>query len=402
MFLRLLILCCPVVASGAASGSTPSGKEGGFLAGSGGTGMVGNLPEAVGNLPNEMLASIMMMSHDITRPLRPMQHASRQFSGVVPREAVILHRLEALRQLDDTDPDVRSNAITTLFTISKKDDAEVIAAVSRRLMKVSGENPHLCTDGDLLVRAEAAAARALVSLTDADLSVRAEAVRALVSLTAETNRDLLASTISELLVVSTAVPVPYERFFLMHPLLFAPGSPIRIHPGAADLERMLTRPLVWNGANLAPFFPRFPTNGGEIPLIATYAEQWSRSTAGSSRMFLNMLNSLFPAELQAAINEQRAQLSFQREFLVPVGTIQDVDGLITQIEGAEVAFQEQAVQQGGVVVGYPPFYGFSLLDTQRSYQGEPSEQSVQIVGKWVHTRGYGLWIEIDGLWIEIS
>ena len=349
------------------------------------------------------------------RSLHPIQKffgdlsVSQQFFGDVSRAAVVA----TLRELDDRDSRVRSNAIMTLATISKKDEAittlpEVIAALSRRL-----------TDYELSVRAKNAVLAwvyasekenpqviAAVSdrLADEDLSVRADAVRALVyfrsrpraeteaeaaaeAVRAEENHRRLASTIWERLVVSNGVP--YERFFLILPLLFAPGSPIR---QVADLERMMERDGEIEGS--PPYFPNremILANGREISLRAYDVNDWSRSTGGCPRMFLNMVNRLFPAELQAAIDEDYAQRAFQTEFLVSVGRIQNVDDLITQIEGAEVAFQEQQV--GGL-----PFYGFSLFGPQQSY--ETAESLAQIVGTWSHTRGphapaYGLDIFID-------
>ena len=342
MFLRLLLILCPV-----ASAST--------LVGSGGT--------QLKDLPNPVLASIMVAQD----PTHAMQQTSRKFLGDVSRAATGA----ALARLEDAAWCVRSNAITTLVTISEKDNPKTIEAVSRRL-----------TDDNLSVRVNAV--RALVSLTsrarenpgvvaavsrrlaDEDLRVRAEAVRAFVSLN-ETNQHLV-STISEQLLVSRP-PIPYERFFLMRALLSAPGSPIRIDPGPLPSPAEV-------GEMLAPLW-------GPLELDS----EWSQNTEGSSRMFLTMLNHLFPAQLQGAIEDISQDPGFQTELfdLDVVGEhdriIQNVDGLITRIEEAEVAFHGA----GGAGIGF-------LLYEPRWW--DRTSDFVQIVGKWVHTRRYGVWISI--------
>ena len=102
MFLRLLLILCPV-----ASAST--------LAGSGGT--------QLKDLPNPVLASIMVAQD----PTHALQQTSRKFLGDVSRAATEA----ALARLEDKDRRVRSNAITTLVTLNPKQSPQVIAAVFR-------------------------------------------------------------------------------------------------------------------------------------------------------------------------------------------------------------------------------------------------------------------------------
>ena len=340
MFMQLLLVLSPAVAS--ASTLLRVGSE------SGETHQLANLPEGV-------LAQIMLAQ----RPLHPIQQVSQQFySGDVSRAAVMA-TLATLRE-DGQDWRIRANAIATLMAISKQDDEKVIAAVSHRLRNdnffvrvIAVRSLVSLASRDFLLALLAsvppeerahdfsfsAIVAAVAQLEHEDLLVRANAVRELVSLT--TNHEYLVSVISQNLLVSSEIP--YERFFLMLPLLSAPGSFIRIDPGALPSPQAVREilALLWGTTDI----PRVPTSADS--LLWGTAERNTVSIGrvikgsmieGSSRMFLNMLNRLFPAELQAAINEQHVHEWWQSsEFFTLFGRIQDVDDLISQIEGPDIA-----------------------------------------------------------------
>ena len=339
MFLQLLLVLCPAVASGASSPLLSS-----VVASGASSPLLPPAVDSASTLPTDSLALVQIMLG--AQPLNPV---SQQFDSDVWRAAVAM----ALAMLREDDWRIRSNAILTLVNISKKDDVNVIEAVSRCVR-----------DGNFFVRMNAV--RALVSLASRDsrilpirlasvpsrpianaiavldavarlkdehedLFVRANAVRELVY-DLDTNHEYLVSVISQSLLVSSEIP--YERFFLMLPLLSAPGSCIRIDPEALPSAQVVREilALLWGTTDTVSTPWELPTPS---PLREPVIE-------GSfpSRMFLNILNRLFERELQTAIDEQHDEpLMIERQspaFSTLFGSIHHVDDLISQLEAPDI------------------------------------------------------------------